>query len=157
MGSGLVSLDMDMETGENIVGPGEEFIRLTESASKLRNSNTLVEDIDFVSTSVMTIQDKLNRQNFIWIAIKLSVQQLPMQTMWFYPLSCSWVKHLVSLMQKLQLMFNLFVKQYHPKKYSSTSHCLQYALPYREVGGFAAGMGHLNAVLDVDVLLEAML
>ncbi len=149
--TGLSRIDMDPETGEEFSAPGEEFDRLIEEASALKNSDSLIEGIDFVGSSVLGIQDKIQQAKILLDGDKAlgdvvaETGNVVLPTFMF----------LGETYGKPDFETPEYVKQFaltstlkQNEQYPETAYAMQF--PTEKVSSFAAGMGHLNAILDVD-------
>lgn len=149
--SGLVSMEADPESGQTMLLPGEEFNRLSAKARQLRNADSLIEDIDFISASIMGIQDQIEQAKFALDGDKALGSVIAQTNNVVLPT----FMYLGEAYGKPDAPSPDYVKQFalnssikNNSLQPITAFTMQY--PTEKVGALSAGMGHLNAILDVD-------
>jgi len=150
-GSGLSAVDYDLDSGEAFGVPGEEFTKLIQKAETFKSSEELVEDIEFVANSVAAIQDKIEQAKVfldgdqaLGDAITYS-GNVVLPTFMFLGEAYGKADHETpEYVKDFSVNSTLQPGEQNPK----TAYAMQF--PTEKVAGFAAGMGHLNALLDVD-------
>lgn len=148
---GLSRIEVDPNTGQSVILPGEEFDRLIEKASSMNKGASLIEDIDFLSSSVLGIQDKIEEAKILLDGdqalgnVIADAGNVVLPTFMF----------LGEAFGKPDADTPEFVKQFSmnsaikkDQQQPLTAYLLQY--PTEKVAAAAAGMGHLNAILDID-------
>jgi len=153
LSSGLSKVTVDETTGQSMAAPGEEFDRLTEKANNISRGAgaELIEDIDFIASSVLGIQNKVDEAKILLDgdqALGKTIAEsgkvvLPI----FMFLGEAYGKpdfETPAYVQKFSLTSTIQKDQQQPL----TAFNLQF--PTEKVAASAAGMGHLNAVLDID-------
>jgi serine/threonine-protein kinase len=148
--SGLVNISLDEETGEEQLTFGDELNRLNADAKKLRKSEKLVEGIDFLGSSILGIQDKINEAKMLLDGDKalseaiIEADSVVLPTFMYFGENFG----------KPDSETPEYVFQYslnaslNENQFPLTAAAMEY--PTEKVAGFASGMGHLNAILDVD-------
>jgi eukaryotic-like serine/threonine-protein kinase len=151
--SGLSKVEIDSSTGQSIIVPGEEFERLSEKATNINKGVRagLIEDIDFIASSVLVIQNKIDEAKVLLdgdraLSKTISASgKVVLPTFMF--LGEAYGKpdfETPRYVQQFSLANTIQKNQQQPL----TAYNLQF--PIETVAASVAGMGHLNAVLDID-------
>jgi serine/threonine-protein kinase len=149
--SGLSRMELNPETGEDIALPGEEIDRLMNQAVQIRNADSLIEDIDFLGSSILGIQQKIQEAKILLDGDKAlgniiaEAGNVVLPTFMFLGEAYGKPDHETpEYVQQFSLTSTIKKDQHQPL----SAYGMQF--PTEKVAGFATGMGHLNAVLDID-------
>jgi len=131
--------------------PGEEFDRFIEKASTINRTESLIEDIDFIGSSVLGIQDKieeakslLDGDQALGNVISESGKVVLPTFMFLGEAYCKPDFETPDYVKQFSLTSTFKKDQQTPL----TAYGLQF--PTETVSAGSSGMGHLNAVLDID-------
>ena len=149
--SGLTKVETNPESGERFSMPGTEIEALITKASGIRQASPIVEDLDFLSASLLGVQDKIEDAKILLDGDKALANSIAASGNVVLPM----FMFLGEAYGKPEGQTPEFIKRFSLNTAINKENLLPLTafsmqFPTEKVGASSAGMGHLNAILDID-------